>query len=99
MNIVRTQVRNILLTLVVVCAFIIDARTARASTSPWPECMPAASSDAIAAGIRGDFPRSRRSEERRVGKECVNTCSSRRSPHHQKKYLITSLNIDDKYTL
>src|SRR3546814_4631441 len=45
MNIVRTQVRNILLTLVVVCAFIIDARTARASTSPWPECMPAARSE------------------------------------------------------
>src|SRR3546814_3386492 len=62
MNIVRTQVRNILLTLVVVCAFIIDARTARASTSPWPECMPAASSDAIAAGIRSDFPRSRSEE-------------------------------------
>lgn len=58
MNIARTQVRNILLTLVVVCAFIIDARTARAADSP--ECMPAASSDAIAAGIRGDFfPRSR----------------------------------------
>ena len=56
MNIVRTQVRNILLTLVVVCAFIIDARTARAAASPWPECMPAASGDALAAGIRGDFP-------------------------------------------
>ncbi len=59
MNIARAHVRNILLTLVVVCAFIIDARTARAADSPWPECMPAASSDAIAAGIRGDFPRSR----------------------------------------
>lgn len=54
MNIARTQVRNILLTLVVVCAFIVDARTARATTSPWPGCMPWASSDAIAAGIRGD---------------------------------------------
>ena len=59
MNIVRTQVRNILLTLVVICAFVIDARTARAAASPWSGCMPAASSDAIAAGIRGDFPRSR----------------------------------------
>src|SRR3546814_15782194 len=29
-----------------------------------------------------------RSEERRVGKECVSTCSSRRSPYHytQKQY-------------
>src|SRR3546814_14471119 len=26
-----------------------------------------------------------RSEERRVGKECVSTCRSRRSPYHQKK--------------
>src|SRR3546814_8040188 len=26
--------------------------------------------------------RSRRSEERRVGKECVSTCRSRWSPHH-----------------
>src|SRR3546814_18184134 len=28
---------------------------------------------------------SRRSEERRVGKECVSTCRSRWSPYHQKK--------------
>src|SRR3546814_11347920 len=27
----------------------------------------------------------RRSEERRVGKECVSTCRSRGSPYHQKK--------------
>src|SRR3546814_19035524 len=27
----------------------------------------------------------RRSEERRVGKECVSTCRSRWSPYHQKK--------------
>ena len=59
MNIARAHVRNILLTLVVVCAFIIDARTARAATSPWSGCMPAASGDVVAAGIRGDFPRSR----------------------------------------
>src|SRR3546814_11082702 len=26
-----------------------------------------------------------RSDERRVGKECVSTCRSRRSPYHQKK--------------
>src|SRR3546814_20866280 len=31
-------------------------------------------------------PRSaRRSEERRVGKECVSTCRSRWSPYHEKK--------------
>src|SRR3546814_10366421 len=28
---------------------------------------------------------SRRSEERRVGKECVSTCRSRWSPYHKKK--------------
>src|SRR3546814_11140808 len=29
-----------------------------------------------------------RSEERRVGKECVSTCRSRWSPYHQKKKTI-----------
>src|SRR3546814_11410336 len=37
----------------------------------------------------GPLPRaiegSQRSEERRVGKECVSTCRSRWSPHHKKK--------------
>src|SRR3546814_4508939 len=33
-------------------------------------------------GSRGSSPTSRRSEERRVGKECVSTCRSRWSPHH-----------------
>src|SRR3546814_14360559 len=31
-----------------------------------------------------------RSEERRVGKECVSTCSSRWSPYHSKKKHTTS---------
>src|SRR3546814_13884699 len=31
-----------------------------------------------------------RSEERRVGKECVRTCRSRWSPYHYKKNNITS---------
>src|SRR3546814_13377679 len=36
-------------------------------------------------------PVGRRSEERRVGKECVSTCSSRWSRYHYtKKYIITS---------
>src|SRR3546814_13391032 len=33
----------------------------------------------------GDRLRVRRSEERRVGKECVSTCRSRWPPYHQKK--------------
>src|SRR3546814_13217505 len=39
-----------------------------------------ASSSEISHGARG-----RRSEERRVGKECVSTCRSRWSPYHSKK--------------
>src|SRR3546814_4335085 len=37
-----------------------------------------------AAGLRGQgaIEESRRSEERRVGKECVSTCRSRWSPYH-----------------
>ena len=57
MHIARIHVRNILLTLVVVCAFVIDARTARAATVPWPGCLPAAL-DGAAAGSRGECFRS-----------------------------------------
>src|SRR3546814_18498551 len=32
-----------------------------------------------------EVPTARRSEERRVGKECVSTCRSRWSPYHSKK--------------
>src|SRR3546814_16489075 len=34
-------------------------------------------------------PNMNRSEERRVGKECVSTCRSRWSPYHEKKKDIT----------
>src|SRR3546814_11386033 len=37
------------------------------------------------AGIDGDLAVGDRSEERRVGKECVSTCSSRWSPYHYKQ--------------
>src|SRR3546814_18900829 len=37
-----------------------------------------------------------RSEERRVGKECVSTCSSRWSPYHYKK--TPSYELDYQYT-
>src|SRR3546814_13660306 len=39
---------------------------------------------AAAGGAEGLDP-TRRAEERRVGKECVTTCSDRRSPDHQNK--------------
>src|SRR3546814_19934639 len=40
-----------------------------------------------AAGSRGAVPVVR-SEERRVGKECVSTCRYRWSPYHYKKHAI-----------
>src|SRR3546814_13113235 len=39
--------------------------------------------DVVVVGLRG-VP-GHRSEERRVGKECVSTCRSRWSPYHEKK--------------
>src|SRR3546814_18263068 len=57
--------------------------------------------DLFAQGFRGPEPVRRglralemqlrvvfRSEERRVGKECVSTCRSRWSPYHYKKKLV-----------
>src|SRR3546814_19874718 len=35
--------------------------------------------------VIGDADAGARSEERRVGKECVSTCRSRWSPYHKKK--------------
>src|SRR3546814_13726552 len=36
--------------------------------------------------VQEHFPPAPRSEERRVGKECVSTCRSRWSPTHSKKH-------------
>src|SRR3546814_14201093 len=38
-----------------------------------------------------------RSEERRVGKECVSTCRSRWSPYHKKKKPHEDLNTNTRY--
>src|SRR3546814_17564533 len=40
---------------------------------------------------RGRGGRAGRSEERRVGKECVSTCRSRWSPNHEKKRQVKKL--------
>src|SRR3546814_19105460 len=40
---------------------------------------------------------SMRSEERRVGKECVSTCRSRWSPYHYKKKKYTKMNTYDLF--
>src|SRR3546814_8433776 len=53
-------------------------RVARAGTL----AVAAASLAAIVAVFGAIAPRAVRSEERRVGKECVRTCRSRWSPYH-----------------
>src|SRR3546814_21054531 len=45
-----------------------------------PRCVPERCADRVGAAAKGD-----RSEERRVGKECVSTCRSRWSPYHEKQ--------------
>src|SRR3546814_15921960 len=47
--------------------------------------------EAFDVTIDGGVPRQQRSEERRVGKECVSTCRSRWSPYHYKKKTVVSL--------
>src|SRR3546814_10411683 len=47
-------------------------------------------SDSVDAGWRLELPRS---EERRVGKECVSTCRSRWSPYHYKKQPYNRSNV------
>src|SRR3546814_14088179 len=56
----------------------------------------AARMDAEAAARSGSarVSAAERSEERRVGKECVRTCRSRRSPYHQKKNCTCHYYID-----
>src|SRR3546814_14907414 len=43
-------------------------------------------------GVRVSFLEAPRSEERRVGKECVSTCRSRWSPYHSKNTKTSSAN-------
>src|SRR3546814_18854059 len=49
----------------------------------WKELIHEEFGDGIMSAI--DFNMTMRSEERRVGKECVSTCRSRWSPYHTKK--------------
>src|SRR3546814_172305 len=57
------------------------------SSPPWPLSAPAGSRpprSTTSPASSGSASR-RRSEERRVGKECVSTCSTRGSPYQKKK--------------
>src|SRR3546814_18368838 len=57
-------------------------------------CMPRADDFPEIEVILREVPcQTNRSEERRVGKECVSTCRSRWSPNHQKKNNTTTKKI------
>src|SRR3546814_11755559 len=68
-------------------AFACDcaAATAADSRGPFRRCSISANSTPEQSFHIGVFCHDRRSEERRVGKECVSTCRSRWSPYHYKK--------------
>src|SRR3546814_15494803 len=70
--------------LVVVDLSIVDGRMTAVQVSGDFFLEPASALDAIDAELEG-LPADTRSEERRVGKECVHTCRSRWSPKHKKK--------------
>src|SRR3546814_17482975 len=54
--------------------------------------------DRLGVALDTDMAAHRRSEERRVGKECVSTCRSRWSPYHsKKKTIITQKNNSNQH--
>src|SRR3546814_13982909 len=67
---------------VLVLAGDIDVPTAKAKVEKWFGAIPAGPAPQ-------DVDATVRSEERRVGKECVSTCRSRWSPYHLKKKRLT----------
>src|SRR3546814_11041311 len=56
----------------------------RHRNAAWMGSIPAEDRNLDRRSGAGSHP-GRRSEERRVGKECVSTCRSRWSPYHEKK--------------
>src|SRR3546814_8574934 len=64
-----------------VCSSDLDARASAGGSIRRCPCRSGLACPAVALQV----DRGRRSEERRVGKECVSTCRSRWSPYHSKK--------------
>src|SRR3546814_1990302 len=67
-----------------ICAILFDTLSAVANGSSVAglEGMPGLGNDLVAGNGEGGTATLDRSEERRVGKECVSTCRSRWSPYH-----------------
>src|SRR3546814_9322347 len=59
-----------------------DLSFAASLASATADHLTATLSSAVDHGVAAQARRLRRSEERRVGKECVSTCRSRWSPYH-----------------
>src|SRR3546814_14406453 len=80
-------------------------RGAHPWTRPGPR-PPPAEQDGAMNGTPMTATRIVRSDERRVGKECVSTCRSRWSPYHEKKntkYYVhnhkTTCTLDTNYSI
>src|SRR3546814_12562818 len=61
-----------------------DKDASKALASKFKEAVGPDGANLVYDAVGGDYaePALRRSEERRVGKECVSTCRSRGSPYH-----------------
>src|SRR3546814_7891808 len=85
----RRHTRCALVTGVQTCALpICDGSWSSLTSLCWVMGIAALSHSALLEFFREPArsrPWANRSEERRVGKECVSTCSSRWSPYHYKK--------------
>src|SRR3546814_15086144 len=89
----RRHTRCALVTGVQTCALPISARSTtgsrqKSNATPWSPSTPPSETGSSPAPRRRSPTRAtgtKRSEERRVGKECVSTCRSRWSPNHYKQ--------------
>src|SRR3546814_12717514 len=100
----RRHTRCALVTGVQTCALPISRRPSAPRWRGWPTIRHSAPRSARRTGElppNASTNQRWRSEERRVGKECVSTCRSRWSPYHSKKkeQCITKLTIQIRHLL